>query len=163
MFCWTRFVCEQAYGTRIFLRTTGKCLTISEIDLIPAFATFLCSLLIRLEVGIVVGIAINVIILLYTLARPSVHVEKQQVSKHYKLSKVIISYLRLKLLRIRYTFFIIIWYLMIRKFWNYSIIRELYFQILRFLIPFKEKSPVQFKEKQVPISFFSKDNHTFFR
>lgn len=58
---------------------------ISEIDLIPAFATFVCSLLIRLEVGIVVGIAINVIILLYTLARPSVHVEKQQVSKHDKM------------------------------------------------------------------------------
>ncbi|XP_050432630.1 sodium-independent sulfate anion transporter-like [Adelges cooleyi] len=49
-----------------------------KIDLIPAFATFLCSLLIRLEVGIVVGIAINVIILLYTLARPRVHVEKRK-------------------------------------------------------------------------------------
>ncbi|VVC31758.1 Hypothetical protein CINCED_3A016532 [Cinara cedri] len=48
-----------------------------KLDLIPAFATFLCSLLIRLEVGIVVGIAINVITLLYTLARPRVRVEKQ--------------------------------------------------------------------------------------
>ncbi|XP_022178519.1 sodium-independent sulfate anion transporter-like [Myzus persicae] len=55
-----------------------------KIDLIPAFATFLCSLLIRLEVGIVVGIAINVIILLYTLARPSVHVEKQQSEFGYE-------------------------------------------------------------------------------
>jgi len=49
-----------------------------EIDLIPAFATFVCSLLIRLEVGIVVGIAINVIILLYTSARPRVHVETRR-------------------------------------------------------------------------------------
>ncbi|XP_050537914.1 sodium-independent sulfate anion transporter-like [Daktulosphaira vitifoliae] len=49
-----------------------------KIDLIPAFATFLCSLMIRLEVGIVVGIAINVIILLYTLARPRVNIEKQK-------------------------------------------------------------------------------------
>lgn len=55
---------------------------ILEIDLIPAFATFLCSLLIRLEVGIVVGIAINVIILLYTLARPRIPVEKRQVSMY---------------------------------------------------------------------------------
>uniref|UniRef100_A0A2S2R092 Sodium-independent sulfate anion transporter n=1 Tax=Sipha flava TaxID=143950 RepID=A0A2S2R092_9HEMI len=55
-----------------------------KIDLIPAFATFLCSLLIRLEIGIVVGIAINVIILLYTLARPSVHVEKQQSEFGYE-------------------------------------------------------------------------------
>lgn len=52
---------------------------VTEIDLVPAFATFLCSLLIRLEVGIVVGIAVNVIILLYTLARPRVRVEKRKV------------------------------------------------------------------------------------
>nr|XP_018913369.1 PREDICTED: sodium-independent sulfate anion transporter-like [Bemisia tabaci] len=47
-----------------------------KIDLIPAFATFLSCLLIRLELGIVIGISINVLFLLYASARPTVHVEK---------------------------------------------------------------------------------------
>ncbi|KAL3273824.1 hypothetical protein HHI36_015252 [Cryptolaemus montrouzieri] len=49
-------------------------------DLIPAAATFLGCLLLRLEVGIVLGISINVIFLLYQSARPSVHVEKLTTS-----------------------------------------------------------------------------------
>lgn len=52
---------------------------IPEIDLIPAAATFLCSLLLRLEVGILVGVSINVLFLLYSSARPTVHVEKYKV------------------------------------------------------------------------------------
>uniref|UniRef100_A0A1B6BYH8 SLC26A/SulP transporter domain-containing protein n=1 Tax=Clastoptera arizonana TaxID=38151 RepID=A0A1B6BYH8_9HEMI len=48
----------------------------NKMDLIPAFATFLSCLLIRLELGIVIGIGINVLFLLYASARPSVHVEK---------------------------------------------------------------------------------------
>ncbi|KAK7870326.1 hypothetical protein R5R35_003714 [Gryllus longicercus] len=47
-----------------------------KIDLIPAFATFLSCLFIRLELGIVIGIGINVVFLLYASARPSVKVEK---------------------------------------------------------------------------------------
>ncbi|KAF2899319.1 hypothetical protein ILUMI_06855 [Ignelater luminosus] len=45
-------------------------------DLIPACATFLSCLFFRLELGIVIGIGINVISLLYASARPSVNVEK---------------------------------------------------------------------------------------
>ncbi|GLG95343.1 Uncharacterized protein GBIM_02331 [Gryllus bimaculatus] len=47
-----------------------------QLDLIPAFATFLSCLFIRLELGIVIGIGINVVFLLYASARPSVKVEK---------------------------------------------------------------------------------------
>ncbi|XP_047106126.1 sodium-independent sulfate anion transporter-like [Schistocerca piceifrons] len=47
-----------------------------KIDLIPACATFLSCLFYRLELGIVVGIGINVVFLLYASARPSVKVEK---------------------------------------------------------------------------------------
>lgn len=47
-----------------------------KIDLIPAVATFLCCLFIRLELGIVIGIGINVLFLLYASARPSLRVHK---------------------------------------------------------------------------------------
>lgn len=53
---------------------------ILEIDLIPALATFVSCLFIRLELGIVIGISINVLFLLYASARPSVRVEKERVS-----------------------------------------------------------------------------------
>lgn len=51
-----------------------------EIDLIPAVVTFLCCLFVRLEVGIVVGIGINLLFLLYASARPSLRVHKATVS-----------------------------------------------------------------------------------
>ncbi|XP_076169727.1 sodium-independent sulfate anion transporter isoform X2 [Ptiloglossa arizonensis] len=47
-----------------------------KIDLVPASATFLCCLFIRLELGIVIGIGINVLFLLYASARPSLRVHK---------------------------------------------------------------------------------------
>ncbi|XP_046734341.1 sodium-independent sulfate anion transporter-like isoform X2 [Diprion similis] len=47
-----------------------------KIDLIPAFATFLCCLFIRLELGIVIGIGINLLFLLYASARPTLNVRK---------------------------------------------------------------------------------------
>ncbi|KAJ1526898.1 hypothetical protein ONE63_008450 [Megalurothrips usitatus] len=43
-----------------------------RIDLIPLGATFLCCLLIGLEYGMIVGIAVNLLILLYHSARPPV-------------------------------------------------------------------------------------------
>lgn len=47
-----------------------------KLDLIPAVATFLSCLFIRLELGIVVGIGINVLFLLYASARPTVSVQR---------------------------------------------------------------------------------------
>uniref|UniRef100_A0A0A9Z2J6 Sodium-independent sulfate anion transporter n=1 Tax=Lygus hesperus TaxID=30085 RepID=A0A0A9Z2J6_LYGHE len=52
----------------------------NKMDLIPAVATFFSCLLIRLELGIVIGISTNVLFLLYASARPSVQVEKQACS-----------------------------------------------------------------------------------
>ncbi|XP_060522763.1 sodium-independent sulfate anion transporter-like isoform X2 [Cylas formicarius] len=48
----------------------------NKIDLIPAAATFFVCLLTRLEIGISVGVAINLSFLLYAVARPTVYVEK---------------------------------------------------------------------------------------
>ncbi|KAL0278308.1 UNVERIFIED_CONTAM: hypothetical protein PYX00_000163 [Menopon gallinae] len=45
-------------------------------DLIPTFATFVLCLLIGVEYGILVGVAINIVFLLYPSARPNVRVEK---------------------------------------------------------------------------------------
>ncbi|XP_044731461.1 sodium-independent sulfate anion transporter-like [Chrysoperla carnea] len=55
-----------------------------KVDLIPAVATFLSCLFIRLELGIVIGITINVIFLLYASARPSVRVEKMNSQSGYE-------------------------------------------------------------------------------
>lgn len=49
-------------------------------DLIPTFATFILCLAIGVEYGILVGVAINVIFLLYPSARPNITVEKKIVS-----------------------------------------------------------------------------------
>lgn len=46
-----------------------------KIDLIPAFATFACCLFWALEYGILVGVGIQVMIILYQTARPSIHVD----------------------------------------------------------------------------------------
>ncbi|XP_067006365.1 sodium-independent sulfate anion transporter [Anabrus simplex] len=48
----------------------------SRKDLIPTFATFLLCLVIGVEYGILVGVGINIVFLLYPSARPNVHVEK---------------------------------------------------------------------------------------
>ncbi|CAH0564609.1 unnamed protein product [Brassicogethes aeneus] len=45
-------------------------------DVIPAVVTFVTCLFLRLEIGIVIGISINVLFLLYASARPTVSVEK---------------------------------------------------------------------------------------
>lgn len=72
--------------SRLFLCSRAICFFLInftfflETDLIPAGATFLSCLFLRLELGIVIGIGINVISLLYASARPSVNVEKATVS-----------------------------------------------------------------------------------
>ncbi|CAB0038959.1 unnamed protein product [Trichogramma brassicae] len=50
--------------------------TKSENRLDPGVVTFLCCLLLQLEIGIVVGIGINLLFLLYGSARPSIRVGK---------------------------------------------------------------------------------------
>ncbi|GFG36223.1 hypothetical protein Cfor_11304, partial [Coptotermes formosanus] len=48
----------------------------SRKDLIPTFVTFLTCLVIAVEYGILIGVGINLLFLLYPSARPTVHVEK---------------------------------------------------------------------------------------
>lgn len=50
-----------------------------ESDLVPGFVTFFSCLLIRLELGILIGIMVNVCFLLYASARPKVTVERLTV------------------------------------------------------------------------------------
>ncbi|XP_038212215.1 sodium-independent sulfate anion transporter-like [Zerene cesonia] len=47
-----------------------------KLDIIPAVVTFATCLLVRLELGIVAGIAVNLVFLLYASARPSVRVSR---------------------------------------------------------------------------------------
>ncbi|CAG2055161.1 unnamed protein product [Timema podura] len=49
----------------------------SRKDLIPTFATFLLCLMIGVEYGILVGVGINIVFLLYPSARPAIHVERK--------------------------------------------------------------------------------------
>ncbi|XP_025074802.1 sodium-independent sulfate anion transporter, partial [Pogonomyrmex barbatus] len=48
----------------------------SKKDLIPMFVTFLFCLIIGVEYGILLGVGINLMFLLYPSARPTVHIEK---------------------------------------------------------------------------------------
>lgn len=59
----------------------------SKKDLLSAFATFIFCLVIGVEYGILVGVAINIMFLLYPSARPGIHVEKCQTpnAKEYIL------------------------------------------------------------------------------
>ncbi|XP_034940502.1 sodium-independent sulfate anion transporter-like isoform X2 [Chelonus insularis] len=47
-----------------------------KIDLIPATVTFICCLFVGLELGMVIGIGVNLLFLLYASARPSLRVRK---------------------------------------------------------------------------------------
>lgn len=52
----------------------------AELDIVPAVVTFGACLASRLEVGIVVGIAVNLAFLLYASARPAVKATRAVVS-----------------------------------------------------------------------------------
>lgn len=51
----------------------------SKKDLVPMFVTFLFCLIIGVEYGILSGVGINLMFLLYPSARPTVHVDKYTV------------------------------------------------------------------------------------
>lgn len=52
---------------------------ITEIDWIPLWGTFIACLLLGIEIGILVGVVIDVILLLYYNARPRITVQKISV------------------------------------------------------------------------------------
>jgi len=49
---------------------------INKIDLIPFFITLLSCLLLGIEIGILIGVCVDVIFLLHTTARPNILIEK---------------------------------------------------------------------------------------
>ena len=53
----------------------------TELDLIPAFATFICCLFWALEYGILVGVGIQVLLILYHAARPNINIELQSLDR----------------------------------------------------------------------------------
>lgn len=53
---------------------------VSERDLIPALVTFLSCLFVGVELGIIVGVAVDIAILIYFNARPHMDVEYRNVS-----------------------------------------------------------------------------------
>ena len=52
----------------------------AEIDLIPWFACFLPCILVGMQYGIMSGVAVDIILLLFGIARPKVVAQKRQVS-----------------------------------------------------------------------------------
>jgi MFS superfamily sulfate permease-like transporter len=61
-------------------KTYYQLLYLSESDLIPGIGTFVACLVLRLEIGILVGIGINILFILYHAARPKIAIENQVVS-----------------------------------------------------------------------------------
>lgn len=50
-----------------------------EIDFLMFVGTFLCCLFISLEYGIIIGIGVNLIFILYANTRPKLHIEREKV------------------------------------------------------------------------------------
>lgn len=49
-----------------------------ELDLVPFLTTLLCCLFISLEYGILIGIGVNLLFVLYASARPKLSIEENQ-------------------------------------------------------------------------------------
>ncbi|XP_006821318.1 sodium-independent sulfate anion transporter-like [Saccoglossus kowalevskii] len=52
---------------------------VKKLDLLPLFATFIISLLLGIEIGIIVGIALDLLIVLYKTARPKIQVVSREI------------------------------------------------------------------------------------
>lgn len=55
-------------------------ITILESDLIPGLGTFFACLFLRMETGILVGVGLNLISILYHAARPKISIKISTVS-----------------------------------------------------------------------------------
>jgi solute carrier family 26 (sodium-independent sulfate anion transporter), member 11 len=58
-----------------------------KTDLVPGLAAFVACLVLPLELGILVGIAINIIFILYHASRPKIHMERMIVRFYSKMLK----------------------------------------------------------------------------
>lgn len=59
-----------------------------KTDLIPGMAAFIACLVLPLEVGILAGIAINIIFILYHAARPKISIEFRSVNYFFDFSLI---------------------------------------------------------------------------
>lgn len=57
--------------------------TTTETDLIPGMAAFVACLVLPLEIGILAGIGINIIFILYHAARPKISIEFLSVRSRF--------------------------------------------------------------------------------
>lgn len=62
-------------------------LRVSESDLIPGVGTFIACLVLQLEIGILCGVGINILFILYHAARPKITVEKLKVIIRFTFKK----------------------------------------------------------------------------
>lgn len=71
---------EYVLGFNVLMFLIIIILFFIESDLIPGLGTFIACLLLPLEVGILTGIGINLLFILYHAARPKITVEVLKVS-----------------------------------------------------------------------------------
>jgi len=57
-------------------------LLFAESDLIPGLATFFACLVLPLEIGVLIGIGLNLVSILYHAARPKLLIEVHKVSSY---------------------------------------------------------------------------------
>lgn len=62
--------------------TFSICFCFLESDLIPGLVTFVACLLLALENGIVIGVATNLLFILYHAARPKISMQILKVSQN---------------------------------------------------------------------------------
>lgn len=59
------------------------CLLFLESDLIPGLGTFFACLFLRMEIGILIGVGLNLISILYHAARPKLSIKINSVSGYW--------------------------------------------------------------------------------
>ena len=69
-----------AMFTMMEFRKVIKIYKTKRLDIIPFLGTFLVSLWSGLEIGIIVGVGLNLLITLYSSSRPDITVEQFKVS-----------------------------------------------------------------------------------
>lgn len=62
-------------------------MNVPELDLIPGIGTFVLCLTLPLELGILTGVVVNIIFILYHAARPKFSVEMLKVCEGYRLRR----------------------------------------------------------------------------
>jgi sodium-independent sulfate anion transporter 11 len=54
---------------------------INKIDLVPFFVTLICCLMLGIEIGILIGVCVDIIFVLYRTARPKILIDKVEVTQ----------------------------------------------------------------------------------